>query len=131
MEEWLAGRGPTYCDTRNMAPHLVDAMMKDYLNERPSFVLFLAARGQDVTREPIEIYGSDPYIVGGHTMGGFWVDISRMTTVSGLFAAGETAGGNPNKFVGGWRPRASWPPAEPSLSCGTAMRPCPRRSLPG
>jgi adenylylsulfate reductase subunit A len=101
MEEWLAGRGPTYCDTRNMAPHLVDAMMKDYLNERPSFVLFLAARGQDVTREPIEIYGSDPYIVGGHTMGGFWVDISRMTTVSGLFAAGETAGGNPNKFVGG------------------------------
>ena len=24
-----------------------------------------------------------------------------MTTVPGLFAAGETAGGNPNKFVGG------------------------------
>ena len=21
MEEWLAGRGPTYCDTRNMTPH--------------------------------------------------------------------------------------------------------------
>jgi adenylylsulfate reductase, subunit A len=101
MEEWLAGRGPTYCDTRNMAPERVDAMMKDYLNERPSFVLFLASRGQDVTREPIEIYGSDPYIVGGHTMGGFWVDLSRMTTVPGLFAAGETAGGNPNKFVGG------------------------------
>jgi adenylylsulfate reductase subunit A len=101
MEEWLAGRGPTYCDTRHMAPERVDAMMKDYLNERPSFVLFLASRGQDVTREPIEIYGSDPYIVGGHTMGGFWVDIDRMTTVPGLFAAGETAGGNPNKFVGG------------------------------
>ncbi len=101
MEEWLAGRGPTYCDTRGMAPERVEAMMTDYLNERPSFVLFLAARGQDVTREPIEIYGSDPYIVGGHTMGGFWVDLDRMTTVPGLFAAGETAGGNPNKFVGG------------------------------
>lgn len=101
MEEWLAGRGPTYCDTRNMDPKLVDAMMTDYLNERPSFVLFLASRGQDVTKEPIEIYGSDPYIVGGHTMGGFWVDLTRMTTVPGLFAAGETAGGNPNKFVGG------------------------------
>jgi len=101
MEEWLAGRGPTYCDTRNLAPDLVAAMMTDYLNERPSFVLFLASRGQDVTKDPIEIYGSDPYIVGGHTMGGFWVDLERMTTVPGLFAAGETAGGNPNKFVGG------------------------------
>lgn len=75
--------------------------MEDYLNERPSFVLFLASRGQDVTKEPIEIYGSDPYILGGHTGGGFWVDMRRMTTVPGLFAAGETAGGNPNKFVGG------------------------------
>lgn len=101
MEEWLAGRGPCYCDTRNMAPDKVTAMMTDYLNERPSFVLFLASRGQDVTKEPIEIYGSDPYILGGHTMGGFWVDMERMTTVPGLFAAGETAGGNPNKFVGG------------------------------
>ena len=101
MEEWLAGRGPTYCDTRNMTPELVDDMMTDYLNERPSFVLFMAARGQDVTKEPIETYGSDPYIVGGHTMGGYWVDMDRMTTTAGLFAAGETAGGNPNKFVGG------------------------------
>ncbi|GAB6126681.1 adenylyl-sulfate reductase subunit alpha [Humidesulfovibrio idahonensis] len=101
MEEWLAGRGPCYCDTRGMAPDTVQAMMTDYLNERPSFVLFLASRGQDVTKEPIEIYGSDPYIMGGHTMGGFWVEMDRMTTVPGLFAAGETAGGNPNKFVGG------------------------------
>ena len=73
----------------------------DYLNERPSFVLFLASRGQDITKDPIEIYGSDPYIVGGHTQSGYWVDIDRMTTIPGLFAAGETAGGNPNKFVGG------------------------------
>jgi adenylylsulfate reductase subunit A len=101
MGEWLEGRGPTYCDTRNMKDDVVRQMMCDYLNERPSFALFLAARGQDVTKEPIEIYGSDPYIVGGHTMGGFWVDMARMTTVPGLFAAGETAGGNPNKFVGG------------------------------
>ena len=101
MEEWLAGRGPTYCDTRGMEPKLAEQMMTDYLNERPSFVLFLASRGQDPTKEPIEIYGSDPYIVGGHTQSGFWVDMERMTTIPGLFAAGETAGGNPNKFVGG------------------------------
>ena len=101
MEEWLAGRGPCYCDTTHLTPETAKAMMEDYLNERPSFVLFLASRGQDVTREPIEIYGSDPYILGGHTGGGFWVDMQRMTTIPGLFAAGETAGGNPNKFVGG------------------------------
>lgn len=101
MEEWLAGRGPCYCDTRHLTPENSKAMMEDYLNERPSFVLFLASRGQDPTKDPIEIYGSDPYIMGGHTGGGFWVDTQRMTTVAGLFAAGETAGGNPNKFVGG------------------------------
>jgi adenylylsulfate reductase subunit A len=101
MEEWLAGRGPTYCDTTNLTPDKAREMLTDYLNERPSFVLFLASRGQDVTKEPIEIYGSDPYIVGGHTQSGYWVDLDRMTTIPGLFAAGETAGGNPNKFVGG------------------------------
>jgi adenylylsulfate reductase subunit A len=101
MEEWLAGRGPCYCDTTSLTPETGRAMLVDYLNERPSFVLFLAGRGQDISREPIEIYGSDPYIVGGHTGSGFWVDLQRMTTIPGLFAAGETAGGNHNKFVGG------------------------------
>ena len=101
MEEWLAGRGPCYCDTTHLSPEKTKAMLEDYLNERPSFVLFLASRGQNPDREPIEIYGSDPYILGGHTGGGFWVDMERMTTIPGLFAAGETAGGTPNKFVGG------------------------------
>ncbi|MDE5681233.1 MAG: FAD-dependent oxidoreductase, partial [Mailhella sp.] len=101
MEEWLAGRGPCYCDTTHMSEEQTKHMLEDYLNERPSFVLFLASRGQNPAKEPIEIYGSDPYIVGGHTGSGFWVDENRMTTIKGLFAAGETAGGNPNKFVGG------------------------------
>lgn len=101
MNEWLDGRAPTYCDTRQMNPDLEWQMMCDYLNERPSFVLFLAARGLTPTKQPIEIFGSDPYIMGGHTMGGYWVDMERMTTIPGMFAAGETAGGNPNKFVGG------------------------------
>ncbi len=101
MEEWLAGRGPTYADTTHLSPEEVKDLKTDYLNERPSFVLFLASRGQDITKDPIEIYGSDPYIVGGHTQSGYWVNMERMTTVPGLFAAGETAGGTPNKFVGG------------------------------
>jgi adenylylsulfate reductase, subunit A len=101
MEEWLAGRGPTYADTTQLTQEQAKELKTDYLNERPSYVLFLASRGQDITKEPIEIYGSDPYVVGGHTSSGYWVDVERMTTVPGLFAAGETAGGTPNKFVGG------------------------------
>ena len=101
MEEWLAGRGPTYADTTHLTAEDVKDLKTDYLNERPSFVLFLASRGQDITKDPIEIYGSDPYVVGGHTGSGYWVEINRMTTISGLFGAGESAGGNPNKFVGG------------------------------
>jgi adenylylsulfate reductase subunit A len=101
MEEWLAGRAPTYIDTTRLTPEAAKSMKMDLLNERPSWVLFVASLGQDITKEPVEIWGSDPYIVGGHTGSGYWVELDRMTTIPGLFAAGETAGGNPNKFVGG------------------------------
>jgi adenylylsulfate reductase subunit A len=101
MDEWLAGRAPTYVDTSHLDDEQVHEMLTDYLNERPSFVLYLAANGINPVEQPIEVFGSDPYIVGGHTQSGFWVEIDRQTTVPGYFAAGETAGGNPNKFVGG------------------------------
>jgi adenylylsulfate reductase subunit A len=101
MMEWLEGRGPVYVDTTVLDEEEAKDLREDLLNERPTFVLFLASRGIDITKEPVEIYGSDPYIVGGHTGSGFWVDIKRMTTIPGLFAAGEAAGGSPNKFVGG------------------------------
>ncbi|MFZ5634260.1 MAG: adenylyl-sulfate reductase subunit alpha [Bacillota bacterium] len=101
MEEWLAGRGPCYVDTTHMTPEQIKDLKTDYLNERPTFVLFLASRNQDISKDPIEIYGSDPYIVGGHTASGYWIDTKRATTIPGLFACGDVAGGTPNKFVGG------------------------------
>lgn len=101
MEEVLAGRGPVYVDTRHMTPAQIKEMKTAYLNERPSFVLFLAANGQDIGKDPIEIYGSDPYIVGGHTASGYWINTDWQTTLPGLFACGDVAGGVPNKFVGG------------------------------
>ena len=45
--------------------------------------------------------GPEPYIVGGHTASGYWVDTRRETTVRGLFAAGDVAGGAPQKYVTG------------------------------
>lgn len=101
MEEWRDGRGPCFVDTTVMNEQQVWDMKYDYLNERPTFVLFLASRGQDIQKDPIEIYGSDPYIVGGHTASGYWVDVNRETTLPGLYACGDVAGGTPNKFVGG------------------------------
>jgi adenylylsulfate reductase subunit A len=102
MEEWMEGRGPCYMDTTGMSDEEIKQMKNDYLNERPTYVLFLAARGQDLKKEPIEIYGNDPYIVGGHTASGYWLNSEDWsTTLPGLFACGDVAGGVPNKFVGG------------------------------
>lgn len=102
MEEWREGRGPCFMDTTAMSDENIKQMKNDYLNERPSYVLFLASRGQELKEEPIEIYGNDPYIVGGHTASGYWLNADDWsTTVPGLFACGDVAGGVPNKFVGG------------------------------
>jgi adenylylsulfate reductase subunit A len=102
MDEWREGRGPTFVDTRDMTPEQIRDMKVDYLNERPTYVLFLASRNQDLGKEPLEIYGNDPYIVGGHTASGYWLNADDWsTTMPGLFACGDVAGGVPNKFVGG------------------------------
>ena len=41
------------------------------------------------------------YIVGGHIACGYWVYTGRETTVKGLYAAGDVAGGCPQKYVTG------------------------------
>ena len=56
---------------------------------------------QDAERTGVEIQGTEPYIVGGHTASGFWVDTRRETTIHGLYAAGDVAGGCPQKYVTG------------------------------
>jgi len=55
--------------------------------------------GPDIRDVGIE--GTEPYIVGGHTASGYWVGPDRETTISGLFAAGDAAGGCPQKYVTG------------------------------
>lgn len=49
----------------------------------------------------VEIAGTEPYIVGGHTGSGYWIDEGRRTTLKGLYAAGDVAGGAPQKYVTG------------------------------
>jgi adenylylsulfate reductase subunit A len=48
-----------------------------------------------------EIAAGEPLVQGGHTAGGYWVDVERRSTVEGLWAVGDVAGGCPQKYVTG------------------------------
>lgn len=75
--------------------------MKAYLNMAPSQTLKWIENGKCPSQQNVEIEGTEPYIVGGHTASGYWVDTKRATTITGLFAAGDVAGGCPQKYVTG------------------------------
>jgi len=100
IEEHKKGRGPCYVDVSSLSPKLYNDLIESYLNMAPSIIL-------DLLRDPrhpkthIEVCGSEPYINGGHGMAGFWVDEHRRTTLPGLFAAGDVAGGAPKKYISG------------------------------
>jgi adenylylsulfate reductase subunit A len=67
----------------------------------PSQTLKWLEAGKGPSEQNVEIEGTEPYIVGGHTASGYWVDNDRQTTIPGLFAAGDVAGGCPQKYVTG------------------------------
>ena len=67
----------------------------------PSQTIKWIESGRNPSRQNVEIEGTEPYIVGGHTASGYWVDTDRATTIEGLFAGGDVAGGCPQKYVTG------------------------------
>ncbi|MBI3991541.1 MAG: adenylyl-sulfate reductase subunit alpha [Candidatus Omnitrophica bacterium] len=95
------GRGPCFMDTRHLGPEKVRELKAAYLDMYPGVVLYWTANKFDPSKEPIEICGTEPYIVGGHCQAGYWINEDRTTTLKGLFAAGDVAGGAPYKFVSG------------------------------
>ena len=101
LMEIKEGRGPVYLDTRGLTAEQVRELKSAYLDMYPSMVLYWAANNIDPSKEPIEVQTTEPYIVGGHCQAGYWVDGERRTTVKGLYAAGDVAGGAPYKFVSG------------------------------
>jgi adenylylsulfate reductase subunit A len=101
LMEIKEGRGPVYLDTRGLNADQVRELKAAYLDMYPSMVLYWAANNIDPSKEPIEVQTTEPYIVGGHCQAGYWVDGERRTTVRGLYAAGDVAGGAPYKFVSG------------------------------
>ena len=101
VQENLEGRGPCYLRTEGITPEQDESLRKAYLNMEPSQTLKWVETGKNPSRQNVEIEGTEPYIVGGHTASGYWVDTNRETTIHGLFAAGDVAGGCPQKYVTG------------------------------
>lgn len=95
------GRGPCYLRTEGITAEQDESLLKAYLNMAPSQTIKWIESGRNPSRQNVEIEGTEPYIVGGHTASGYWVDTDRATTIEGLFAGGDVAGGCPQKYVTG------------------------------
>lgn len=101
ITENLLGKGPCYLKTEGITSQQDKELKKAYLNMAPSQTLKWIESGKNPSEENVEIEGTEPYIVGGHTASGYWVDTKRRTTIKGLYAAGDVAGGCPQKYVTG------------------------------
>lgn len=99
--ENIEGRGPCYLKTEGISPETEESLLKAYLNMAPSQTIKWIESGKKLSEQNVEIEGTEPYIVGGHTASGYWVDTNRATTIHGLYAAGDVAGGCPQKYVTG------------------------------
>ena len=101
VNENLNGRGPCYLQTEGITEEQDESLLKAYLNMAPSQTIKWIESGKNPSQQNVEIEGIEPYIVGGHTASGYWVDTNRKTTIDGLYAAGDVAGGCPQKYVTG------------------------------
>ncbi len=115
LEEKKAGRGPCYLDTTTVNEAVERKLKEDFLNMNPPIILLWASRDMNPRCKPVEIQGTEPFIVGGHCQAGYWIDKERRTTIPGLYAAGEVAGGAPKKYVSG-----SW--VEGRIAAATAVK---------
>lgn len=101
VNENQEGRGPCYLRTEGITAEQDESLLKAYLNMAPSQTIKWIESGKNPSRQNVEIEGTEPYIVGGHTASGYWVDTDRATTIEGLFAGGDVAGSCPQKYVTG------------------------------
>lgn len=103
QRETLAHRGPVFMDTTKGDPAKVTGLKGQYLDMSPCIVLYWGCNDYDPSKEPIEIDGGDPNIVGAHAgMAGAWTrGETRETTVNGLYVSGDALGGAPSRFISG------------------------------
>jgi len=129
LEEMLAGRGPIYMDTptamkklaEKMTPkeikHLEAEAWEDFLDMTIGQCGIWAGENVEPEKTPSEIMPTEPYLLGSHSgCAGIWVSgptdlpgtpkewswgYRSMTTVKGLFTAGDGVGASGHKFSSG------------------------------
>ncbi|MHB8742265.1 MAG: adenylyl-sulfate reductase subunit alpha [Sulfuricaulis sp.] len=128
LNELKEGRGPILIDTptalanlaKNMAPkevqHLLAEAWEDFLDMTISQCGIWAGENIEPDKKPSELMPTEPYLLGSHSgCAGIWVsgptDVGApkewswgyrsMTTVKGLFTAGDGVGASGHKFSSG------------------------------
>jgi adenylylsulfate reductase subunit A len=129
MADFRAGGAPFYLRTDEALQKMFEEVQgdpkkvreieadawEDFLDMTMSQALLWASDNIDPAKTPTEVVLTEPYLMGSHASGcGAWVsgpeDIApkeyfwgynRMTTVKGLFAAGDGVGGSAHKFSSG------------------------------
>jgi adenylylsulfate reductase subunit A len=117
ISEVNAGRGPIHMVTMEafQDPHLEEIGWHNFLGMTVGQAVLWAATDVDPKYENPELTTSEPYVMGSHATGsGAWCsgpeDVSppeyfwgynRMTSVEGLFGAGDAVGGTPHAFSSG------------------------------
>lgn len=124
LMELKAGRGPIYMHTEKVLNEKNEEIgWEDFLDMTISQALVWAGQNINPMKEPSEVIPSEPYAMGSHaTENGAWAsgpaDLSsglagddrwrsyfwgynRMSTIDGLFVAGDACGASPHKFSSG------------------------------
>ena len=126
LTDILAGKGPIYMRTdealarlsggdKKKLRELESEAWEDFLDMTVSQALLWAAQNIAPEEKASEITLAEPYIMGSHSgCAGMWVSgpedvappeyfwgYNRMTTVKGLFTAGDGVGAAPHKFSSG------------------------------
>ncbi len=117
LQEIRAGRGPILMQTQSVldTPEKEAIGWEDFLDMTVGQAVVWASQNIDPKERPSELITSEPYVMGSHaTCSGAWASgpedvapagyqwgYNRMTTVEGLFGAGDTIGGSAHKFSSG------------------------------
>ena len=117
LEEIKAGRGPIYMQTQESldTPEKEEIGWEDFLDMTIGQAVVWASQNIDPKERASELITSEPYVMGSHaTCSGAWASgpedcapadyqwgYNRMSTVDGLFGAGDTMGGSAHKFSSG------------------------------
>jgi len=117
LQEMKAGKGPIYMHTQKVldTAEKEEIGWEDFLDMTIGQAVVWASQNIDPKEKASELTTSEPYVMGSHaTCSGAWASgpddcapddyqwgYNRMTTLEGLFGAGDTIGGSAHKFSSG------------------------------